>query len=54
MWKKYNGVLCGRKIPVKLKGKIYRTVVLLRSAIIDACIGQRYCQQRKAKKSRMR
>ena len=26
-WKKYSGVLCDRKMPVKLKGKIYRTVV---------------------------
>ena len=22
-WKKFNGVLCDRKMPVELKGKIY-------------------------------
>ena len=26
-WKKCSGVLCGKKMPVKLKGKVYRTVV---------------------------
>ena len=26
-WKKCSGVLCDKKMPVKLKGKVYRTVV---------------------------
>ena len=26
-WKKCSGVLCDRRMPVKLKGKVYRTVV---------------------------
>ena len=27
-WKKCSGVLCDKKMPVKLKGKVYRTVLL--------------------------
>ena len=26
-WKKCNGVLCDRRMPVKLKGKVYKTVI---------------------------
>ena len=26
-WKRCNGVLCDRRMPVKLKGKVYKTVV---------------------------
>ena len=36
-WKKCSGVLCDRRMPVKLKGKVYRTVV--RPAMLyGACI----------------
>ncbi len=30
-WRKFSGVLCGRTMLVKLKGKIYRTEVKLAS-----------------------
>ena len=26
-WKKVSGVLCDRKMPMRLKGQVYRTVV---------------------------
>ena len=26
-WKRCSGVMCGRRMPVKLKGKVYKTVV---------------------------
>ena len=32
-WKKVSGVLCERKMPMRLKGKVYRTVV--RPALLD-------------------
>ena len=50
-WKKCSGVLCERKMPLMVKGKIYRTVV--KGSI--GCMVQRHGQQRKAKKGdRMR
>ena len=33
-WRKCSGVLCDRKIPVKLKGKVYKTVI--RSSMLYA------------------